>query len=214
MPRKSAVTLCTVALALLAACGESGVDAADVARELQVELPANAHVVTSSAGQPYEDTQGDFCAKVSFLLDHSATSAYVGQHFPKGPLIDETNQAVDVPAPPTYAAATDCTTPANELPTRSPATTAMPAFPCRAGIRTLTSLARSAATLGAEIEFLTPDGFRSVGVPTYPGLRVALPNRREIARRIEEAAPEAIHIATEGPIGWAEIGRASCRERV
>lgn len=73
-------------------------------------------------------------------------------------------------------------------------------------VRTLTSLARSAATLGAEIEFLTPDGFRSVGVPTYPGLRVALPNRREIARRIEEAAPEAIHIATEGPIGWAVRG--------
>ncbi|WOH79838.1 glycosyltransferase family 1 protein [Bradyrhizobium sp. BEA-2-5] len=76
-------------------------------------------------------------------------------------------------------------------------------------VRTLTSLARSAAGLGAEIEFLTPDGFRSVGVPTYPGLRVALPNRREIARRIEEAAPEAIHIATEGPIGWA--ARAYCR---
>ncbi|MGY4218910.1 hypothetical protein ACVMFB_005409 [Bradyrhizobium sp. USDA 4522] len=73
-------------------------------------------------------------------------------------------------------------------------------------VRTLTSLARSAAGLGAEIEFLTPDGFRSVGVPTYPGLRVALPNRREIARRIEEAAPEAIHIATEGPIGWAVRG--------
>ena len=73
-------------------------------------------------------------------------------------------------------------------------------------VRTLTSLARSAATLGAEIEFLTPDGFRSVGVPTYPGLRMALPNRREIARRIEEAAPEAIHIATEGPIGWAVRG--------
>ena len=52
-------------------------------------------------------------------------------------------------------------------------------------VRTLTSLARSAAALGAEISFLTPDGFPSVGVPTYPGLRVALPNRREIARRIE-----------------------------
>ncbi|MBR0697178.1 glycosyltransferase family 1 protein [Bradyrhizobium lablabi] len=73
-------------------------------------------------------------------------------------------------------------------------------------VRTLTSLARSAATLGADINFLTPDGFPSVGMPTYPGLRVALPNRREIARRIEEAAPEAIHIATEGPIGWAVRG--------
>ena len=78
-------------------------------------------------------------------------------------------------------------------------------------VRTLTSLARSAAALGAEISFLTPDGFPSVGVPTYPGLRVALPNRREIARRIEDAAPDAIHIATEGPIGWAV--RAFCRRR-
>src|SRR5712671_7764516 len=78
-------------------------------------------------------------------------------------------------------------------------------------VRTLTSLARSASTLGAEIDFLTPDGFHSVGVPTYPGLRIALPNRREIARRIEAAAPDAVHIATEGPIGWAV--RAYCRRR-
>jgi glycosyltransferase involved in cell wall biosynthesis len=76
-------------------------------------------------------------------------------------------------------------------------------------VRTLTSLARSAATLGAEIDFLTPDGFPSMPLPTYPGLRIALPNRREIIRRIEAAAPEAIHIATEGPIGWAV--RAHCR---
>src|SRR3977135_2404685 len=78
-------------------------------------------------------------------------------------------------------------------------------------VRTLTSLARSASALGADINFLTLDGFPSVGVPTYPGLRVALPNRREIARRIEAAAPDAIHIATEGPVGWAV--RAYCRRR-
>lgn len=78
-------------------------------------------------------------------------------------------------------------------------------------VRTLTSLARSAATLGADVEFLTPDGFPSLEVPTYPGLRMAWPNRREIARRIEAASPDAIHIATEGPIGWAV--RAYCRRR-
>src|ERR1700754_2878404 len=78
-------------------------------------------------------------------------------------------------------------------------------------VRTLTSLSRAAATLGVEVAFLTPDGFPSVGVPTYPGLRVALPNRREIAQRIGAAAPEAIHIATEGPIGWAV--RGYCRRR-
>ncbi|HLI99586.1 MAG TPA: glycosyltransferase family 1 protein [Bradyrhizobium sp.] len=78
-------------------------------------------------------------------------------------------------------------------------------------VRTLTSLARSAGALGADIEFLTPEGFPSMELPTYPGLRVAWPNRREIASRIDAAAPEAIHIATEGPIGWA--ARAYCRRR-
>jgi glycosyltransferase involved in cell wall biosynthesis len=78
-------------------------------------------------------------------------------------------------------------------------------------VRTLTSLARSASALGADISFLTPDGFPSMALPTYPGLRIALPNRREIARRIEEAAPDAVHIATEGPIGW--MVRAYCRRR-
>jgi glycosyltransferase involved in cell wall biosynthesis len=75
-------------------------------------------------------------------------------------------------------------------------------------VRTLTSLARSASALGSEVCFVTPEGFASVGVPTYPGLRVALPNRGEIARRIEAAAADAIHIATEGPIGW--MVRAYC----
>lgn len=75
-------------------------------------------------------------------------------------------------------------------------------------VRTLTSLARSAAALGVGIEFLSPDGFRTLPVPTYPGLRLAVPGRRTVARRIEQARPDAIHIATEGPIGYA--ARAYC----
>jgi glycosyltransferase involved in cell wall biosynthesis len=76
-------------------------------------------------------------------------------------------------------------------------------------VRTLTSLSRSAPQLGVSIEFLTPDGFPCVPLPTYPGLRLALPRRREIARRIEQAKPDAIHIATEGPIG--HMVRSYCR---
>jgi glycosyltransferase involved in cell wall biosynthesis len=78
-------------------------------------------------------------------------------------------------------------------------------------VRTLTSLARSASRLDAEIDFLTPEGFPSFAAPTYPGLRIAWPNRRKIARRLEAAAPDAIHIATEGPVGWAV--RAYCIRR-
>lgn len=76
-------------------------------------------------------------------------------------------------------------------------------------VRTLTSLQRSLMSLGVDVVFLTPDGFSSFPLPTYPGLRLAIPGRREIERRIEAAEPEAIHIATEGPIGWAV--RAYCR---
>ena len=68
-------------------------------------------------------------------------------------------------------------------------------------VRTLTSLAKSLRQQGVAVEFLTPEGFLTLPVPTYPGLRWALPRPREIARHIEQAAPNAIHIATEGPIG-------------
>jgi glycosyltransferase involved in cell wall biosynthesis len=78
-------------------------------------------------------------------------------------------------------------------------------------VRTLGSLARAASKLGVAIDFLSPEGFRTFPVPTYPGLRLALPSRRRIAERIEAARPDAIHIATEGPIGFAV--RAYCRRR-
>src|SRR5262252_1813674 len=78
-------------------------------------------------------------------------------------------------------------------------------------VRTLTSLARSAKGLGVDIDFLSPHGFPTVPLPTYPGLRLALPRPSRIARRIEEVNPDAIHIATEGPIGRAV--RAYCLKR-
>jgi len=52
-------------------------------------------------------------------------------------------------------------------------------------VRTLTSLSHSARRLGVNIEFLTPAGFLCIPIPTYPGLRLALPRPREIARRID-----------------------------
>jgi hypothetical protein len=76
-------------------------------------------------------------------------------------------------------------------------------------VRTLRSLARAAAKLGVTVNFLSPEGFPSFPVPTYPGLRLAWPSRRRIAERIEAAKPDAIHIATEGPIGFAV--RSYCR---
>jgi len=80
-------------------------------------------------------------------------------------------------------------------------------------VRTLTSLARAAKGLGVDVEFLSPEGFPSIPLPTYPGLRLALPSRKQIAERIEQVKPDAIHIATEGTMGhWT---RAHCiRHRI
>lgn len=75
-------------------------------------------------------------------------------------------------------------------------------------VRTLTSLARAVQRLGVTIEFLSPEGFPTIPLPTYSELRLALPSRREIARRIAQANPDSIHIATEGPIGHSV--RAYC----
>jgi 1,2-diacylglycerol 3-alpha-glucosyltransferase/glucuronosyltransferase len=77
-------------------------------------------------------------------------------------------------------------------------------------VRTLSALARSVRAFGVNIDFLSPDGFPSLPVPTYPDLRLALPSPWKIARRIEQAKPDAIHIATEGPIGL--MVRTYCRQ--
>jgi glycosyltransferase involved in cell wall biosynthesis len=78
-------------------------------------------------------------------------------------------------------------------------------------VRTLQSLAGSAGRLGADIAFLTPEGFPSFPLPSYPSIRCALPTMSEIARRIAAAAPDALHIATEGPVGF--MARCWCRRR-
>ncbi len=78
-------------------------------------------------------------------------------------------------------------------------------------VRTLTMVAEAAKALGVEVAFLTPESFRTMPMPGYAGLRVALATPGQVARRIDEARPDAIHIATEGPIGL--MARRYCRKR-
>jgi glycosyltransferase involved in cell wall biosynthesis len=78
-------------------------------------------------------------------------------------------------------------------------------------VRTLAMMSEATKALGVEMVFLTPESFRTVAMPGYPDIRLALPRPRTIARMIEEAKAEAIHIATEGPIGI--LVRRYCRAR-
>ena len=77
-------------------------------------------------------------------------------------------------------------------------------------VRTLAMMAEAASAFGAEIHFLTPQSFRTFAAPSYPDLRLAVPNPVKTARLIEQAEPDSIHIATEGPIGL--LVRRYCRK--
>ena len=78
-------------------------------------------------------------------------------------------------------------------------------------VRTLGHVAREAHALGAELEFLTPGEFWTLPMPSYPEIRLALPGPGDVERRLARARPDAIHIATEGPLGHAV--RRVCMQR-
>ena len=80
-------------------------------------------------------------------------------------------------------------------------------------VRTLGHMAREARELGAEIEFLTPAEFWTVPIPTYAEVRLALPGPGAIERRLDSVKPNAVHIATEGPLGHA-MRRVCLRRRI
>ncbi|MDP3654784.1 MAG: glycosyltransferase family 1 protein [Rhodoferax sp.] len=77
-------------------------------------------------------------------------------------------------------------------------------------VRTLTMMAEAARPLGVDVGFVTPQSFRTVALPSYPDLRLALPSPGKIARLIADIRPDSIHIATEGPIGL--LTRHYCRK--
>lgn len=71
-------------------------------------------------------------------------------------------------------------------------------------VRTLTKTMEALQSKGHIVEVIAPsDGYFTLPLPTYPDIRLAPFARRDIERRILKFAPEAIHIATEGPLGQA-----------
>jgi glycosyltransferase involved in cell wall biosynthesis len=60
--------------------------------------------------------------------------------------------------------------------------------------------------MGDTVEVIGPDRFRSMPTPGYAEIRLAIAPKRKLARLVAEFRPEIIHIATEGPLGWAMRG--------
>jgi glycosyltransferase involved in cell wall biosynthesis len=70
-------------------------------------------------------------------------------------------------------------------------------------VRTLKSTTRELQLLGHTVETLTPLEFRTLPCPTYPDIRPSLLPGGKVTRRLAAFDPDAIHIATEGPLGLA-----------
>lgn len=105
--------------------------------------------------------------------------------------------ALAVPAP--------ALSPSSPLPLQSRIVLVSDAWhPQRNGVvRVLASLQAELLAAGYQVEVIHPGLFPTLPCPTYPEIRLALPWGNALARRLAEARPDAIHIATEGPLGAA-----------
>jgi len=78
-------------------------------------------------------------------------------------------------------------------------------------VRTYERLAIELKYLGVEMTVLAPHEFHTIPCPTYPEIRLALPGLQRLTRRFAQVQPDAVHIATEGPLGW--MARRHCLMR-
>lgn len=73
-------------------------------------------------------------------------------------------------------------------------------------VRTLSTTIKILRSRGHEVEILEPSAFRSIPMPGYHEIRLAITTKSKVRDRITEYAPDVIHIATEGPLGfWARL---------
>ena len=77
-------------------------------------------------------------------------------------------------------------------------------------VRTLTRTVTELRAMGHAVEVISPDQFPTLPMPTYPEIKLALGAYEPMQERFRSFEPEAIHIATEGPVGLA--ARRLCLE--
>jgi glycosyltransferase involved in cell wall biosynthesis len=67
-------------------------------------------------------------------------------------------------------------------------------------VRTLQSVRDELVRQGHDVLIVSPDLFYSMPCPTYPEIRLAFASTGSVGRMLEEFSPQAIHLATEGPV--------------
>jgi len=70
-------------------------------------------------------------------------------------------------------------------------------------VRTWQHVTREMTKLGHDPHVIHPGQFKTIGAPRYPEIRLVLFPGKAVRRKLDELNPDAIHIATEGPLGSA-----------
>jgi glycosyltransferase involved in cell wall biosynthesis len=76
-------------------------------------------------------------------------------------------------------------------------------------VTTLLELVRDLESRQHQVLVIHPGQFKTKPCPGYSGIDLAQQPRELLSRQIDEFVPDAIHVATEGPLGWA--ARGYCR---
>jgi glycosyltransferase involved in cell wall biosynthesis len=77
-------------------------------------------------------------------------------------------------------------------------------------VRTLESTSSHLQSEGHHVHMVTPQGMKSIPCPTYKEISLTWSPLKVVEQNFDRFAPEAIHIATEGPLGWA--ARQFCKK--
>lgn len=78
-------------------------------------------------------------------------------------------------------------------------------------VTTLTQTVTNLKKLGHLVKVISPQNFYSVPCPTYPEIALSITTPKRLYREISAFNPHSIHIATEGPLGWA--ARSVCKKK-
>jgi glycosyltransferase involved in cell wall biosynthesis len=70
-------------------------------------------------------------------------------------------------------------------------------------VTTLVELVKELALLGHEVLVIHPSCFKTRPCPGYAGIDLAIRPLAGLSRMLDDFQPDAIHLATEGPLGWA-----------
>jgi len=73
-------------------------------------------------------------------------------------------------------------------------------------VRTLATTIERVTARGHEVMLVTPNQFFTFGLPGYREILLAMLPRFRTRRMLRDFDPDIVHIATEGPIGWAARG--------